>query len=95
MRPGWRDTKLMCSCERHLPVDWMATTTSWLKKLLTSEYQEKEKYVSTKTRVYVRMQTKTRVVRASTKLLELVSGSIAAHSHGPEFKSRPRNHYHY
>jgi len=41
------------------------------------------------------MQTQTRVVRASTKLLELVSGSIAAHSHGPEFKSRPRNHYHY
>lgn len=41
------------------------------------------------------MQTQTRVVRANTKLLELVGGSIVAHSQGPEFKSRPRNHYHY
>ena len=37
----------------------------------------------------------TRVVRANNKLLELVRGSIPAHSHAPEFKSRPRNHYHY
>jgi hypothetical protein len=35
------------------------------------------------------------VVGASTKLLELVGGSIAAHSRGPEFKSRTRNPYHY
>jgi hypothetical protein len=35
------------------------------------------------------------VVRASTKLLELMGGSIVAHSHGQEFKARPRNHYHY
>jgi hypothetical protein len=41
------------------------------------------------------MQTQTRVVRASTKLLELVCGSIVAHSHGQEFKARPRNHEHY
>jgi hypothetical protein len=40
-------------------------------------------------------QTQTRVVGASTKLLELVGGSIAAHSRGPEFKSRTRNPYHY
>jgi hypothetical protein len=41
------------------------------------------------------MQTQTRVVGASNKMLELVGGSIAAHSQGPEFKSRPRNPYHY
>ena len=41
------------------------------------------------------MQTQTRVVRASNKLLELVGGSIAAHSHDLEFKSRLRNNYHY
>jgi hypothetical protein len=41
------------------------------------------------------MQTQTCVARASSKLLELVGGSIVAHSHGQEFKARPSNHYHY